>query len=1163
MSVRFTDIKATQTTELSQLFRREFGIAMPNPTSQIARRCVRCVTSLFIVAIAMWGRPLAAEEPVNRFLDALRAAGYHDTALEYIDQQEKNPGITAELRQSLSFERAMTLLGQSRTARTSGVKAKALAEAQTALESFAQTYPRHPLAAQAGSELGKLLLDRATATQWQAQSPPPGRTRKDLLAESRSILEQARQIYFKAFQQWDVKLKALPSHIGEDKDLKARYQQVQTAYLHSKLALTRCTLYEGQTYDRGSLKRKEVLQKAADEFNDIHIQYRRELAGIIARLYEGKSYEEQDDVKRALGIYNEVQSHTHPDVAPYAVKAKLFRLVCLNHPGKKSYELAINESGTWLSTNSRARTNDAVGIRWEKSRAHELFANTMKPENPDRKRNLELALSEATEVARYSSPYKDIADSAVRRLKAELGVKSGPPKDFDTAFGLARSATGRIMTLKRALVKATDTADRRKAQEDLRLEVERADELLTQALEMGARKKSDEVLARYLLSFIKLERGRPFDAIVLAQHVMTYGGKEVPETAQNAAEVAMVASVRAFKEADEGSRDAEIQMLEWICNETVRLWPTSDRANEARMSLGDLNRDAGKLEDASRWYNEVPKEAGQYATAQLRAGKAWWKASLVASTSARQGTEIVPADRIAEMTDAAEKHLRDGLRASFNPAAPPTEAVTSSKLSLAQLLSGRGKFDETIKLLAEGKQTVVAAVRVPDESKRPAKGVTSKDFASLTYRVLLRAYVGTQQINKAIAAMGELEKIGGQDTQIYVRLGKQLQDEIETLKTQNKPERLSRLRTSFEQFLEKVFRRKESQNYNSLIWIGETYRGLGLGLSDDPAAAAKYFQRAAGSYQTLLDKDLVDNAGRRMTVELRLISCRRSMGDYERAMADLTAFLKQHPRDMNGQFEACYLLKEWGNKKDPDKLRQSIGGIRDQGIWGWIGLGERLRSPRFRDKFLESRFGLAESRRDYGLKAQGEERKKRLQQAITDIRLIASTSGDIEEPWWGRFRGLYAKLHQDLNLPVAELTKPEKIERVALPEPRELEDEKVTSKSKVTEAPEVEKKKTNTGLALASALGIAILAVGGMWFGMSRPRKKNPAEQYAGPAPSFDNIAVGKPKRSRSSGGGSGQKKRRPARASDGAAQSSARPVAKKKITVKKKTQTPKPPQET
>ncbi len=457
----------------------------------------------------------------------------------------------------------------------------------------------------------------------------------------------------------------------------------------------------------------------------------------------------------------------------------------------------------------------------------------------------------------------------------------------------------------------------------------------------------------------------------------------------------------------------------------------------------------------------------------------------------------------------------------------------------------------------------MTAVRVPDESKRPAKGVTSKDFASLTYRVLLRAYVGTQQIDKAIAAMGELEKIGGQDTQIYVRLGKQLQDEIETLKTQNQPDRLAELRTSFEQFLEKVFRRKESQNYNSLIWIGETYRGLGLGLSDDPAAAAKYFQRAAGSYQTLLDKDLVDDAGRRMTVELRVISCRRSMGDYEQAMADLTAFLKQHPRDMNGQFEACYLLKEWGNRKEPDKLRQSIGGIKEQDIWGWIGLGERLRSPKFRDKFLESRFGLAECRRDYGLKAQGEERKKRLQQAINDVRLIASTSGDMEEPWWGRFQGLYVKLHRDLNLPVVELTKPEKIERVESPKPKEPPSQEVASKPKVPEAPKIEKKKTNTALALAGALGVAILAVGGMWFGMSKPRRKNPADQYAGPAPSFDNIAVGKPKRSRSSGGGSGQKKRRPAKASDGAAQGSTKPAAKKKITVQKRQQKPKPPQET
>ena len=1146
------------------MFRREFGIAMPDPNSHIARRLRRCVVSLILFAITVCGGTAAADEPVNRFLDALRTAGYYDTALEYIDQQQQNPVLAEELKQSLAFERAMTLLGQSRTARTSGVKAKALAEAQTSLESFARTYQRHPLAARANSELGTLLLERANTAKWQAQSPPAGRTKQDMQAEARSILAQARDIYGRAFQQWDAKLKAMPSYIGDDEDLQEQYREVQIAQLKSKLNLTKCTLIEGQTYDRGTPKRTEVLKKAAEEFKGIHEEYRQELAGIVARLYQGKSFEEQDDIKRALGIYNEVQSHKHPEIAPYAIKAKLFRLICLNHPAKKSYELAINESGAWLDANRKSRTTDAVAIRWEKSRAHEFHANTLPPENPERRRNLQLALSEATDVARYSSPYKDIANSAVRRLKAELGMRSGPPKDFDTAFGLAQSSIRRITALKTALAKATAPADRRKAKEDLRLEVEKTDDLLTTALELGARKKSEDVQARYLLSFIKFERGRPFDAIVLAQHVMTYSSKDVPQTAQDAAEVAMVACVRAFNEADEGKRDAEIQMLEWICGETVRLWPASDRANEARMSLGMLNKQSGKLEEASKWYNAVPKEASQYGAAQLEAGKAWWRASLNATRATMQGTDYVPAERVYLMKDNAEKHIREGLRASFNPAAAPTAAVIGGKLSLAELLSSKGEFNEAIKLLTEGKQSIMGAVRVADESKRPEKGVTSKDFASSAYRLLLRAYVGTQQIDNAIAAMSELEKIGGQDTRIYVQLGRQLQDEIETLKTEKKPERLAQLRTSFEQFLEKVFQRKESQNYNSLIWIGETYRGLGLGLSDDPTAAGKYFKRAAESYQTLLDKNLVDNPGRQMTVELRVISCRRNLGDYESAMKDLVAFLAKHPQDLNGQFEACHLLREWGNKATEDKLRQSIGGIKDQGIWGWIGLGERLRSPKFRDKFLESRFGLVESRRDFGLKAQGEKRQQRLKQAIGDLQLIASTSGDVEEPWWGQFQGLNAKLHQDLNIPVVELMKPEKIKVVEAPAAKEPEPAEPTPEPQVEEPPQVEKKETNTALALGGALVVALLAAGGMWFGMSKPRKKNTAQQYSGPEPTFDNISVAQTKKPRPGGPGDRQKPRAKPQGQGGppGKPATGKPGAKKPGT-RKKQQKPKPPQET
>lgn len=1123
----------------------------------------------------------AAQEPVEKFLNALRERGYFDTAIDYIDQQQQNPTLPDELKQSLGYERAMTLLEMSRRSRTSAAKAKSLFDAQAALEAFANVYTRHPLAAKANSQLANILFERARTAIWQSESPPAGETKQSLRNEARDLVKQARQIYQKAHDLSKTKLDGLPRPAQQDgdKDVKAAYDAALSSVISSQLGLAQCTYQEGQTHERGSKERENKLLKAAEDFRKIHEEYRRWQGGLTARLWQAKCYEELDDIARALGIYNEVLSHGDGDPAIRELKtlALRFRLICLNHEKKKDYQLVVVKADEWLSDkSSNTRSENGVGIRWQKARAHDLYGQGLASENPERERQLRLAMSDATEVSRFESPYKDVAMGMIQRLKAELGDRQGPPKDFDTAYGLATSTIKKVPTLKTAASSAKKQEDRQKAAEDLRLALTRTDELLTTALHLATEKtdQTDVLQARYLLSYVKLEQRRSFDAIVLAQHVMTYGAKDEPETAMNAAEVAWVACVQAYNAAG-ADNAAELEMLEWISNETVRQWPDSERANEARMSLGMIYRNAGRPEDASRLYNEVPKAAGQYGEAQLKAGQTWWEAAMKASRSGSLDEE--EAARIKTMTDSAEKHIRAGLQAMTNPAGSPPPTVTAAKLSLAQILNSRSAFAETIKILTEGNQSVVKEITVPEGTPRPTEGIKSKNFASLAYQVLQRAYIGTQDIDRALAAMSEMEKIGGPDTQIYVQLGQELEREIERLKTQNDAERLSQLRTSFEKFLSKVFERKDRQNYNSLIWVAETYRGLGQGMSDDPAAAGNYFERAAASYKQIIDKGLVDET-RKTTVELRLVGCRRAVKDFEGAMRMLREVLKQHPRDMNAQFEAAYILKDWGKTGQPDKLNEAIAGSADKSIWGWLSLGERLRNPNYRDKYFEARFAMVETRRDFALLGEPGKKTPRLNQAVRDIEFIVSTQGEFEEPWWGKFDSLYQTLQRDLGSTTpTPLEKPEQIAAAPVVEEKPSPDPVDVVKADIPDPTEAKEPEGIGFLGLAIALPIALLAVAGMWFAMSKPRKKSASVVLINePAPSFDGIAAA-PVRRRKAPAGSG---RRPAqvqgaapgkqptpeqiaaakraRAARRKAQAksvdSAAPAKKKKIAVKKKT---------
>ena len=88
----------------------------------------------------------------------------------------------------------MTLLEMSRRARTSGTKAKSLAEAQATLQAFANTHARHELAAEANSQLAQILFERAQTAVWQSEAPPAGTTKALLLQEARSLVKQSRVI---------------------------------------------------------------------------------------------------------------------------------------------------------------------------------------------------------------------------------------------------------------------------------------------------------------------------------------------------------------------------------------------------------------------------------------------------------------------------------------------------------------------------------------------------------------------------------------------------------------------------------------------------------------------------------------------------------------------------------------------------------------------------------------------------------------------------------------------------------------------------------------------------------------------------------------------------------------------------------------------------------
>ena len=186
-----------------------------------------------------------------------------------------------------------------------------------------------------------------------------------------------------------------------------------------------------------------MLSDAAVYFSTIHAKYRQQVAGLYARMWEGKCFEELDDIVKALGLYNELLGHEGGKTGPLKNlqdRARHFRLICLNREQRKDYQVAVQEAQEWLKENRNlASTRTGLGIQWELVRALELLGKEEETSEADKIRIFQQALTTARTINRYPGEYKDASTAMISRLMVLLDRAPGDPKDFATGFGVARN----------------------------------------------------------------------------------------------------------------------------------------------------------------------------------------------------------------------------------------------------------------------------------------------------------------------------------------------------------------------------------------------------------------------------------------------------------------------------------------------------------------------------------------------------------------------------------------------------------------------------------------------------------------------------------------------------------------------------------------------------
>jgi cellulose synthase operon protein C len=1122
-----------------------------------ARRQILALIIFVLALTAVLENAAQAVEPYVEFVEGLRARKFYDYTLLYLDTLKDDPSVPDEIRQVVPYEKAQTLLLMARGGVTNPeVQGRQLEQALGYLKEFREKNPDHSKAGEAATEEARILLGQARVEVWQSRSPGNKENRAEFQLKARNLVIEARKIFQAAHDKHKSAWETFPKFIDkiEEPQRFAARSTAETRYILAQLDLANCTYEEGQTWDQDSTEYAAKLRDAAQEYEDIHSKYRSMLGGLYARTWQGKCFEEQDDIDRAVGIYKELLGHPGTSAAMQRLQGQVlqFYLICLNHDKKKDYQLVVDRATAWMKQ-ARGRQKFsaiALGIKWEHILALESLSADRTTDENDRKRNLASALGMVRDVKRFPGRYKDLAVFKERDLMVLLRGEGAleDPEDFNTAFGLAQELvtkkTKEIDNKRKEASGSKDADAKRKAAEDWQNHLDRTTHLLKLCLRLADDKTavSDLNLTRYYLAYMHLLSRRNYEAAILAEFIAINYGKDNPVQAQDSAYMALGGYVQAFNDNGKARRKEDqkidVARMTAMANLLTERWPSSDRATDARLQLGSVYAELKEHEKAAISYSQVPETAAKYTDSQTRAGQAYWAAYIDA---ANLPPETQPTQaKLAEWMAKAEQHLITGIEreeANTPPATAATGSLIFAKVSRVQIIVARGDYPDAVKLLTGEPHPVMGAIQVADEAERtkPKAGIKSIPFASLAYQLLLRSYVGTGQLDEARDAMKGLEAVGGGDgeqiTEMYKQLGKELQNELERLKGLNQTQQLTTVRKSFESFLGEMFKRPD-QTAGSLTWIAETYYGLAQGSNDDPAQSAVYFERAADTYQKILDKSaedasFIEDARRLMGVRLRLANCRRFQGDHELAMTLLKKILGSEKGEnyLDAQIEAASTLQSWG-ESDPEKYVRARSGLKigkeDRAkIWGWAKLAGMMQrkmqmSPadkeKFQTKLYDARYNLSLCKQLHG-EAQPTPAKKKevLSAARAEIYAFAQITPDIPDEYWDKFDELYGKILSGLGEPVVALERPKQIQPMTQADRKKKKaDEKKAKKKKATA--EVSKKPEENSSTTLIVFGVvALLGLGGGGFLVMKGSKGGRRTPAYAASPSDDLVIAPPP----------------------------------------------------
>lgn len=965
----------------------------------MSSRCLPFVLLVSLLCTTQRTCPAHASEPAEDFLTRLRAAGYFDTAITYLDRIDQYPGVDDSFKQAIGLEKAITYLDAARLSRSATARETHLDDAATSLEKFIAASP-HPRQSEARLKLGSLQMYRAA----QALGDPGddveptdaerGESRKLYQAASKTFDEIVSSLKAKLLEMQGAKLD--PKNDADKITLRDQYR---AEYLQG-LTLTGQAKYEAaMTFKDPGKQAKKQLEDALATFVDLSEKYDDLPPGAMALNSRGLVQELLGQKEAALDSF--IRMMEVPDVeelrdSKFQSASGIVRLSLADKPPK--YQIAIDRAKTLAD---RPRPNERrmpslLQLQVDLAKAYLAKAKDKKNQKPPEIKRSE-SESKQLLLAAVKTPGPHVAEA--KSVLASLGIESTVGDAEASPLPTAEDPTGiddayaKAIELYQAAEELSKSASAASGDEATQLQSRLSEirstarQILSRGLAMINLKTDAELVnsARQLLAFILFQDARYREAAVVGSFLAhaTPGsemGMKGGLIARNALQNLLI---------DDMSNQHLIGEVQELADFTITTWPDHPETPVFQRLIVELQMQDDNWAQAKKLITDM-KPSPTRSLLQRKLGMFLYQAS---KNARNDGKEVVATKY---QTD-AKSELLAGLESIEGNLAD--EDATKAALMLTKIHLRDDEIAQASKIMNSekyGPKKVAERLKITDEAF--SSDLYSTELTLLVQKMTQPDSDTDKLIDQASKVMDKLkESITGDDaatqlSAIYLRMARDIREQLNSAT----PTQKTKLTGAFRVFLERIA--KSSDDEATLQWIGQTTVELAEGAMEPGATkatgqAAELLETAVAAFDKLKAKPKEVSP----SVAFQLGKANRLRGNYKEALDTFEPLLKEKPNMLNVQMEASLAYEQWAGVLPPKfagaAYKAALNGARPDDakknvMWGWGKISQLTSgNPNFREMFLDARYHVALCRYLWG-KSTNE--KSLIEKSAGDIKQVAT-----------------------------------------------------------------------------------------------------------------------------------------------------------------------------